>query len=95
MTIKVEYNGSIYEEIKIDGAYILGINFSNKSNNQSTVNTVEFRPNKPYAYIERPLPNGASVVFLIIKINDALIEKYKGLTTFMLDYDGINIKATL
>ncbi len=95
MTIRTEYNGSIVEVIEIENAYVLGINFSNKSYAETTDHVNEPFFDKPYVYLKRILPNGSSIVFLIIKADEELISKYKGFTALVLNYDGINIKATL
>ena len=91
MTISIKYNGSVFEVIEIENSYVLGINFSNKSYAEAKDDMNEPFLDKPYVYLKRILPNGSSIVILIIKSD----EESKGFVAFVLNYDGINIKAML
>ncbi len=96
MTIKITYNGRLYDEIVIEKACLGGLSLcQNQIRNDfiEDINSLKFI--NGYATLTKNLPNDLYIVFLIFQMSDDLYEKYKGLTALSATFNGINIKAII
>jgi len=94
MIVEIKYEGKLYETIEVNNAYVLGLTFKNKTKQTQTLDG-NHDSDKRYTYLGRVLPNGVLIKLLIIKIDEEIIKKYKGLTTLSIVSDNLDVVATL
>ncbi len=95
MTVEIKYNDKIYEVIEVKNAYILTLNLHNKTERSQILNIDELQFDKPYIRLDRVLPNGGAVELLIIKTEEVLLEKYKGLINLSISFNGVTVESKL
>lgn len=94
MIVEIKYEGKLYETIEVNNAYVLGLTFKNKTKQTQTLDgNADFDERR--TYLGRILPNGGFIELLIIKIDEEIIKKYKGLINLSIVYDSVDVVATL
>lgn len=95
MIIRINYLNNLHEEIIKENAYVTGLNIRMNATQGSSLNLDERQINNRCITMEKLLPNGISVKFLIIEIPEEMSKKYKNFQTLFASFEGVNIEATV
>ena len=95
MIIRINYLNNLHEEIIKENAYVTGLNIRMNATQGSSLNSEEQQINNHCITMEKFLPNGMSVKFLIIEIPETMSKKYNNLQTLFASFEGVSIEATI
>ena len=95
MIIRINYLNNLHEEIIKENAYVTGLNIRMNADQSSLQNLEERQINDHCITMEKFLPNGMSVKFLIIEIPETMSKKYNNFQTLFASFEGVNIEATI
>ena len=94
MTINITCDGKQYRVIKKECAYILSVSIQNSSG-EAVLDLDALNFSEDFIRYQENLPNGMSIELVLVKGDEAILKKYKGLTTLDASFNGVKVTATL
>ena len=94
MTLNITCDGKPYRVIKKKNAYVLGVSINN-SLKESILDLDSLNFDDGFINFRENLPNGTSMEIAIVTADSEIMDRYRGLETLNVSFNGVEIKATL
>ena len=94
MTLNITCDGKPYRVIKKKNAYVLGVSINN-SLKESILDLDSLNFDDGFINFRENLPNGTSTEIAIVTADSEIMDRYRGLETLNVSFNGVEIKATL